>query len=141
MDGVQRKEQAQASKRPIGETSQTGQPATIAKPSENPPPPPLTKEARKEQQTMMIATAFEKLAMAHGDPAKLKAAEKWAWEAPETGLITARDGRKFMIEVLLEGQRWDDVQEYLVRMANNSYLTKKQVAEYMERVDAGRAGQ
>jgi len=109
------------------------------KPSEHPPAEEKT-HATKDQQTLTIATAYEKLALANGDPVKLEAAEEWATDAPGKGLITARDGRKFLTEVLLAGERWDDAQAHLVKMENNSYLTKGQVAEYMARVDAGRMG-
>ena len=151
LDGVQRKERAQASKAP---PRPGGHPMTEAEQMErgdNPSktPPAATKvdakEALKKRQTLAIATAYEQLTAANGDPVRLKKAEDWIrGEIEKTddtpSVVNVRDGRMFLAEVLLVGEQWGEVESFLVKMENGRHLTKKQVAEYMERVDAGRGG-
>ena len=123
LDGVQRKEQAQASKE---------------KPSKS--PPATDKPFTKEQKAERYEAILNWLHSGKANEKQISGMLPRSAELVDEGKLTQRDQRKIFTECLILLGEWDDARAHLVRMANNSYLTKKQIEDYMERVDAGRAG-
>ena len=108
------------------------------KPSENPPQQEKTHATKEEQAAKYTAIITW---MDSGDATESEIAGMIARSAElvNEGTLTQRDQRKIMAECLIRCSEWDDAQAHLVRCENNSYLTKKQVAKYMEWIDAGRS--
>ena len=143
LDGVVRKEAAQESKVKVPPADRL----PTVMPSEHPPDdrpsqrPPVEKKSNftKEQKTEKYEAIIAWLDSGSTSEKAIAGMIAKSAELVDKQEITQRDQRKIMTECLIRISEWDQAQAYLVRMENNSYLTKNQVAEYMERIDAGRS--
>ena len=113
----------------------SAQQAREEKPSEHPPP------SEKELQRQKCAEIMAWLDGGTATEKQIAGMVARSAELVQEGKLTQRDQRKLHTEFLIRISEWDQAQEHLVRCENNRYLTKKQVEAYMERIDAGRAGQ
>jgi len=112
--------------------------ASKAKPSKSPPVTagPFTKEQKAERYEAILNW----LHSGKANEKQISGMLPRSAELVDEGKLTQDDQRKVFTECLILLGEWDNAQSHLVTMTNNRFLTKKQVEEYMERVDAGRAG-
>lgn len=112
----------------------TSEPQSDPHPSKHPPP------SEKEMRAKKYAEILAWLESGKATEKQIAGMIARSAELVQDGSLSQRDQRKLHTEFLIHLSEWDQAQEHLVRMQSNSYLTKKQVDEYMVRVDAGRGG-